>query len=111
MTAAGLLLAKLAPEPDRGKPLPNGMTQLVLRIEKGALKYSWPHLTACLARSLDARDTIASISRILEELSLPMTQVVADIPPPSQAGHTDTDSSMSKNPMFGLGGSEVEGGP
>jgi len=41
VTAAGLLLAELAPEPDRGKPLPNSMTQLLLKIEKGTLKYSW----------------------------------------------------------------------
>jgi len=36
MASAGLLLAELAPEPDRGKPFPNGMTQLLLRTEKGA---------------------------------------------------------------------------
>jgi len=96
VTAAGLLLAELAPELDRGKPLPNGMTQLLLRIEKGTLKYSWLQLTACLARSLDVRDTIASISRILNELLSPMTQAVADIPWPPQAAHKDTDSSTSK---------------
>jgi len=72
------------------------MTQLLLRIEKGTLKCSWSQLTACLARSLDVRDTIASISRILEELSPSMTQVVADIPLPPQAAHTDTDSPTPK---------------
>jgi len=36
VTTAGLFLAKLAPELDRGNPLPTGMTQLLLRTEKGA---------------------------------------------------------------------------
>jgi len=31
--SAGLLLAELAPEPDRGKSFPNGMTQLLLRTD------------------------------------------------------------------------------
>jgi len=37
---AGLFLTKLAPELDRGKPLQNGMTQLLVRTGKGAQKYS-----------------------------------------------------------------------
>jgi len=40
VTTAGLFLAELALEPDRGNPLPNGMKQLLLRSEKGAQKYS-----------------------------------------------------------------------
>jgi len=89
VASASLLLTELAPELDRGKPLPNGMTQLLLRAEKGAQKYSWPQLTACLARSLDVQDTIASISRILEEL----LQTEMGIPPPPQAAYPDMDLS------------------
>ena len=96
VAVAGLLVAKLAPEPDRGKPLPNGITQLLLQIEKGALKYSWPQLTACLARSLDVHDTIACISQISEELLSSTTQAEVDIPLPPQAAHTDMDLSLSK---------------
>jgi hypothetical protein len=57
------------------------MTQLLLRAEKGAQKYSWTQLTACLARSLDVQDTIASISRILEELLPPTDQAETGISP------------------------------
>jgi len=93
MASAGLLLASLAPEPDRGKPFPNGMTQLLLRTEKGAQKYSWPQLTACLARSLDVQDTFASISRILEELLPPTDQAETGISSPPQTAHLDMDLS------------------
>jgi len=43
--SAGLLLAELAPELDRGKPFPNGMTEMLLRTEKEAQNYSWFQLT------------------------------------------------------------------
>jgi len=93
VASAGLFLTKLAPEPDRGKPLPNGMTQLLLRTEKGAQKYLWPQLTACLARSLDVQHTTASISWILEELLPPTDQAGTGIPPTPQATHSDMDPS------------------
>jgi len=96
VAAAGLLVAELAPEPDRGNPLPNGITQLLLQIEKGVLKYSWPQLTACLGRSLDVHDTISCISRISEELSPSTTHAGVDIPLPTQAAHTDMDPSLSR---------------
>jgi len=93
MASAGLLLTELAPELDRGKPLPNGTTQLLLRAEKGAQKYSWPQLTTCLARSLDVQDTTASISRILEELLPPTDQAETGISPPPQTAHLGMDLS------------------
>jgi len=74
MESAGLLLAELAPEPDRGNPFPNGMAQLLLRTEKGAQKFQNTH-GPCLARSLDVQDTTASISQISEELLPPTDQV------------------------------------
>jgi hypothetical protein len=95
VTAVVLLLAELASEPDRENTLPNGMTPMLLRIEKGALKCSWSQLTVCLTRSLDAHDTTASIYRILEELSKPMNQAGGDYPLPPQAEHTDMDPSLS----------------
>ena len=89
----GLLLAELAPEPDRGKPFPNGMIQLLLRTEKGAQNYSWSQLTACLARSLDVQDTTASVSQIFEELLPPTDQSEMGTPSPPQTVHLDMDPS------------------
>jgi len=93
MASAGLLLTELALEPETGKPLPNGMTQLLLRAEKKAQKYSWPQLTACLARSLDVQDTTACIYQILEELLPPTDQAETGISPPAQTAHPDMDLS------------------
>jgi len=89
--SAGLLLAELAPKPDRGKPFPNGMTQLLQRTEKGAQNYSWSQPTACLARSLDIQDTTASISQIVEELLPPTDQSEMGTPSPPQTVHLDMD--------------------
>jgi len=91
--SAGHLLAELAPEPDRGKPCPNGMIQLMLRTEKGAQNYSWSQLTACLARSLDVQDTTASISWILEEFLPPTDQSETGTSSPPQTVHLDMDPS------------------
>jgi len=112
---ARLLLAKLAPAPDKGNPLPNGMTQMLLRIEKGALKCSWSQLTVCLTRSLDVHDTTASISRILEELPKPMNHAGEHSPLPPQADsdmiHRHRPLYTGENLMFGLGDPDVEGCP
>jgi len=63
----GLLLAKLAPKPIKGSPLPMGLTQMLLRIERGTKTCSWSQLASCLSRSLDIYDSASSIAQILEE--------------------------------------------
>jgi len=91
--SAGLLLAELVQGLDRKKPFPNGMTQTLLRTEKGVQNYSWSQLTACLARSLDVQDTTASISQILEELLPPTDQSETGTSSPPQTVHLGMDPS------------------
>jgi len=70
----GLLLAQLAPEPDKGSLLPTGMIRMLLRIEKEEKTCSWAQLSSCLSRSMDIQDSAASIIQILDETAHPATQ-------------------------------------
>ena len=85
--AVGLLLAKLAPEPDKENPLPMDMTLMLLRIEKGTRTCAWSQLASCLSRSLDIHDSASSITQILEEITNPEDQDGSDDP---LLLHTDT---------------------
>jgi hypothetical protein len=101
--SAGLLLAELAPEPDRAKPFPNGMIQLLLRTDKGAQNYPWSQLTACLARSLNVQDTTASVSQILEELLPPTDQSETGTSSPPQTVHLWTPHAQRESDARGPG--------
>jgi len=80
--AVGLLLAKLALELDKRSPLPMGMTQMLLRIEKGEKTCSWTPLASCFSRYIDIYDSAASIAQILDETTHPVDQDRLEDPQP-----------------------------
>mmetsp|Transcript_12643 Transcript_12643/g.20070 ORF Transcript_12643/g.20070 Transcript_12643/m.20070 type:complete len:153 (+) Transcript_12643:3-461(+) len=60
-------LADLAPSPQKGKAMPEGMINALLRIDTGSSKCPLEDFMGCFERNLDITDTAALIEPILEK--------------------------------------------
>jgi len=61
------MLVDLAPAPQKGKPMPPGMINALLRVPRDATACTLNDLVACFSRNLDPFDTAAEIGAVLEE--------------------------------------------
>jgi hypothetical protein len=67
ITAIERLLMDLAPPGQKGRPMPNGMINALLRVPRDATACTLDDVVACFWRNLDPSDTVAEISAVLEE--------------------------------------------
>jgi len=61
------LFADMAPEPQKGKPMPPGMINALLRVPKDAAKCTVDDFVDCFQRNLDATDTAEKIGTVIDE--------------------------------------------
>jgi len=61
------LLADLAPAPQKGRPMPQGMINSLVRVPRDATACTLDDLVAFFWRNLEQFDTAAEISAVLEE--------------------------------------------
>merc|ERR1712205_83818 len=61
------LFADMAPEPQKGKPMPPGMINALLRVFKEVIKCSVQDFVECFQRNLDASDTAEKIGTVIKE--------------------------------------------
>ena len=59
--------ADLAPEPQKGKPMPEGMINALLRIDAGVTRCEQEDFLGCFERNLDISDTAAAIQAVLDK--------------------------------------------
>eukprot|EP00293_Proteomonas_sulcata_P000964 CAMPEP_0184329132 /NCGR_PEP_ID=MMETSP1049-20130417/143986_1 /TAXON_ID=77928 /ORGANISM="Proteomonas sulcata, Strain CCMP704" /LENGTH=151 /DNA_ID=CAMNT_0026651477 /DNA_START=440 /DNA_END=895 /DNA_ORIENTATION=- len=61
------LFVDMAPEPQKGKPMPPGMINALLRVPKDAATCSAEDFIECFRRNLDASDTAEKLGKIFDE--------------------------------------------
>jgi len=57
----------LAPAPQKGEPMPEGMIHALLRIEQSAKTCSAQDFLDCFERNLDLSDTVTEIKTVLDK--------------------------------------------
>jgi hypothetical protein len=61
------LFTDMAPEPQKGKPMPPGMINALLRVPKEATTCTVDDFVECFQRNLDASDTSEKIGGVIDE--------------------------------------------
>jgi hypothetical protein len=57
----------LAPEPQKGKPMPEGMINALLRIDNGVTECKLEDFLSCFERNLDLEDTVDKIKPVVDK--------------------------------------------
>mmetsp|Transcript_54615 Transcript_54615/g.144310 ORF Transcript_54615/g.144310 Transcript_54615/m.144310 type:complete len:82 (-) Transcript_54615:67-312(-) len=60
------LFVDMAPEPQKGKPMPAGMINMLLQVAPSATKCTLEEFTECFRRNLDPTDSVEKLKPIFE---------------------------------------------